>query len=103
VPELSKVYEVPGLGLDSAQQIIAEIGPEAASSPSAGQVASWVGVCPGREESAGESHSNRSPKGNRPMRRLLNQVAWAAVRTKGSYFQNLFRRLLVRKGAKVAI
>jgi transposase len=100
---IERLAEVPGLGLDSAQQIIAEIGPEAASFPSAGQVASWVGVCPGREESAGESHSNRPPKGNRPMRRLLNQVAWAAVRTKGSYFQNLFRRLIVRKGAKVAI
>jgi hypothetical protein len=49
----------------------------------------------------------RSPsatsKGNRPMRRLLNQLAWAAVRTKGSYFQDLFRRLLVRKGPKLAI
>jgi transposase len=100
---IERLAEVPGLGIDSAEQIIAEIGPEAAAFPSAGQVASWVGVCPGREESAGESHSNRSPKGNRPMRRLLNQVAWAAVRTNGSYFQDLFRRLLVRKGPKVSI
>jgi transposase len=100
---IERLAEVPGLGIDSAQQIIAEIGPEAATFPSAGQVASWVGVCPGREESAGESHSNRSPKGNRPMRRLLNQVAWAAVRTNGSYFQDLFRRLLVRKGPKLSI
>jgi transposase len=100
---VERLMEIPGLGLDSAQQIIAEIGPEAAAFPSASQVASWVGVCPGREESAGESHNNRSPKGNRPMRRLLNQLAWAAARTKGSYFQDLFRRLLVRKGPKLAI
>jgi len=100
---VERLAEIPGLGIDSAQQIIAEIGPEAATFPSAGQVASWVGVCPGREESAGESHSNRSPKGNRPMRRLLNQVAWAAVRTNGSSFQDLFRRLLVRKGPKLSI
>jgi transposase len=100
---VERLAEILGLGIDSAQQIIAEIGPEAATFPSAGQVASWVGVCPGREESAGESHSNRSPKGNRPMRRLLNQVAWAAVRSNGSSFQDLFRRLLVRKGPKLSI
>jgi transposase len=100
---VERLADVPGLGLDSAQQIIAEMGPEAAAFPSAGQAASWVGVCPGREESAGESHNNRSPKGNRAMRRLLNQLAWAAVRTKGSYFQGLFQRLTVRKGVKVSI
>lgn len=100
---IERLADLPGVGVDSAHQIIVELGPEAATFPSAGQVASWVGVCPGREESAGESHNNRSPKGNRPMRRLLNQLAWAAVRTKGSYFQDLFRRLVVRKGPKVAI
>jgi transposase len=98
-----RLAEIPGLGADSAQQIIAVMGPEASAFPSAGQAASWVGACPGREESAGESHNNRSPKGNRPMRRVLNQLAWAAARTKGSYFQDLFRRLVVRKGPKVAI
>ena len=85
------------MGLYSAHQIIAEMGPEAATFPSAGQAASWMGVCPGREESAGESNNNRSPKGNRPLRRLLNQLAWAAVRNKDSYFQDLFRRLVVTR------
>src|SRR5271165_6377270 len=55
---ITRLAELPGLGVDSAQQIIAEIGPGAAAFPSAGQLASWVGVCPGREESAGESSSN---------------------------------------------
>jgi transposase len=100
---IERLADLPGVGVNSAHQIIAEMGPEAATFPSAGQAASWVGACPGREESAGESHNNRSPKGNRPMRRLLNQLAWAAVRTKGSYFQDFFRRLVVRKGPKVAI
>ena len=72
--------ELPGLGIDSAQQIIAEIGPQAAAFPSAAQLASWVGVCPGLQESAGVSSSDRSAKGNRSMRRLLNQLAHAAVR-----------------------
>jgi transposase len=59
------------LAHDSAQQIIAEIGPGAGAFPTAPQLASWVGVCPGCQESAGESSSNRSAKGNRAMRRLL--------------------------------
>jgi transposase len=89
---------VPGFGMDSAHQVIAEVGPQAATFPTPGQLASWVGVCPGREESAEVSKSNRSPKGNRAMRRVLNQVALAAIRTKGSAFANLYRRLVPRLG-----
>src|SRR5262249_40637217 len=90
---VARLSELPGLGVDSAQQIIAEIGPRAESFPSAGQLASWVGVCPGRQESAGESSTNRSAKGNRAMRRLLNQLAHAAVRKRDCYLQVLFKRL----------
>lgn len=98
-----RLAEVPGLGVDSAQQIIAEVGPHAATFPSPGQMASWVGCCPGREESAEESKSNRSPKGNKSMRRLLSQAANAAVRAKGSVFQNLYYRLVRRLGHNKAI
>jgi transposase len=100
---VARLVEIPGVGIDSAQQIIAEIGPAAAAFPSAGQLASWIGVCPGRQESAGESHSNRSAKGNRTMRRLLNQLAHAAVKKNGCCFQILFRRWLPRLGYKKAI
>jgi transposase len=93
-----RLAEVPGLGADSAQQIIAEVGPHAATFPSAGQMASWVGCCPGREESAEVSRSDRSPKGNRHMRRILNQAANAAINTKGSSYQRLYRRLVPRLG-----
>jgi transposase len=93
-----RLAEVPGLGANSAQQIIAEVGPRAATFPSAAQMASWVGCCPGREESAEVSKSDRSPKGNRHMRRLLSQAANAAVKAKGSIFQSLYRRLLPRLG-----
>lgn len=95
--------EAPGLGVDSAHQIIAEVGATAATFPSEKQLASWIGVCPGQEESAGVSASNRSPKGNRFMRRLLNQAANAAVKVKGSIFEFVFRRLLPRLGFKQAI
>jgi len=98
-----RLAEVPGLGVDSAHQIIAEVGAAAATFPSDKHLASWVGVCPGAEESAGVSASNRSPKGNRFMRRLLNQAANAAVKVKGSIFEIVFRRLLPRLGFKQAI
>ena len=93
-----RLAEVPGFGVDSAEQVIAEVGPTAAVFPSAGQLSSWVGTCPGREESAKVSKTNRSPKGNRMMRRVLNQVANAAVKSKGSVFQIVYRRLVTRLG-----
>jgi transposase len=98
-----RLAEVPGLGVDSAHQIIAELGAAAATFPSEKHLASWIGVCPGEEESAGVSASNQSPKGNRFMRRLLNQAANAAVKVKGSIFDIVFRRLLPRLGFKQAI
>jgi hypothetical protein len=59
--------------------------------------------CPGHDESAGINHSHRSPSGNRQMRRLLNQAAQAAVKTKGSIFELLYRRFVVRMGHAQAI
>jgi transposase len=100
---VARVAEVPGMGAHSAQQVIAEVGPKAATFTSAAQMASWVGVCPGRQESAGESSSDRSPKGNRAMRRILNQAANAAVKAKGSVFQEQYRRLVSRIGHNKAV
>lgn len=100
---VKRLAEVPGLGPDSAQQIIAEVGATAATFPSDKYLSSWVGVCPGDEESAGKSKSHRSPKGNRQMRRILNQAAHAAVKAKGSIFEVVHRRLLPRLGHKQAI
>jgi len=100
---VQRLAEVPGLGADSAQQILAEVGATAATFPSEGDLASWVGACPGDEESAGRSYSHRSPKGNRQMRRLLNQAANAAVKLKGSIFALLYRRYVTRLGHNVTI
>jgi transposase len=95
---VQRLAEVPGLGVDSAQQIIAEVGATAATFASPKNLASWVGACPGDQESAEVSYSHRSPKGSRHMRRILNQAANAAVRLKGSIFQILYRRLVPRLG-----
>lgn len=102
-PTVQRLAEVPGLGVDSAQQIIAEVGAAAATFPSSKQLSSWVGARPGEDQSAGVSYSHRSPNGNRYMRRLLNQAANAAVKTKGSIFEWVYRRLVPRLGHKPTI
>jgi transposase len=84
---VQRLAEVPGLGVDSAQQIIAEVGAKAATFASAKKLSSWVGACPGEEESAEVNSSPRSPNGNRHMRRLLNPAANAAAKRKGSIFE----------------
>ena len=95
---VQRLAEVPGLGVDSAQQIVAEVGAKAATFPSAKNLVSWVGACPGEDETAGVNRSKRSPKGNRQMRRILNQAANAAVKCKGSIFDIVYRRLVLRLG-----
>jgi transposase len=79
------------------------VGVRAQTFPSAAQLTSWVGTCPGKEESAEENHNSRSAKGNKYLRRVLNQAAHAAASKKGSCFQAVFRRLLPRLGYKSAI
>jgi transposase len=98
-----RLAEVPGFGADSAQQVIAEVGPQASTFPSAAQLASWVGTNPGRQESAEQNQSSRSAKGNKYVRRILTEAAQAAVKTKGSHFQVVFRRLLPRLGYQQAL
>jgi transposase len=100
---VERLAEVPGLGVDSAQQIIAEVGPTAATFPSEKCLSSWVGACPGDDETAGVNYSHRSPKGNRHMRRLLNQAANAAVKAKGTIFELVYRRTVPRLGHKQTI
>jgi transposase len=100
---VQRLAEVPGLGVDSAQQIIAEVGATAATFPSPKHLASWMGACPGNEESAGVNYSHRCPKGNRQMRRVLNQAANAAVKAKGTIFAVVYRRIVPHLGHSQAI
>jgi transposase len=103
---LHRVTRIPGVDLYAAQELLAEIGPTAAAFPTAENFTSWVGVCPGSQESAGVNYSHRSPKGNRHLRRLLCQIAWAAIHTKDTFFAGLFARLKPRlegKGAAWAV
>lgn len=95
-----RLCQIPGVQMEAAQELLAEVGPGAAAFPSAEQFASWVGVCPGSTESAGICYSSRSAKGNRYLRRLLTQIAWAAIHVKETFFAELFGRLRPRLGAK---
>jgi transposase len=98
-----RLCQVPGIRVTAAQQIIAEIGPAAKTFPSAAQLSSWAGLCPGQEESAGTNRSGCCAKGNRFLRSILCQCAQAAVKTQNSWFQATFRRLLPRLGYPKAI
>lgn len=100
---ITRLIEIPGIGVEAAQEILAEIGPQASAFPSAPQLASWLGVCPGSNESAGVNHSGRCAKGNRFLRRVLCQAAQSAARTNGSHLQSIFKRLVVRLGYVKAI
>jgi len=89
---VTRLAEIPGLGADSAQRIIAETGPRALVFPTPEHLCSWVGTCPGSNVSAGKSQSERSPKGNHQMRHLLNQAANAAVKSRGSVFEAFYQQ-----------
>ena len=94
---------IPGIDRITAWTIVAEMGPDMASFPTAAHAASWAGLCPGQEESAGKRHSGRTRQGNVWLRRALTQAAWGASMRKGSYFKAFYRRLATRKGKKRAI
>ena len=103
VPAVRRLAAVPGMNVVAAQHLIAEIGPDVAAFPSPAQLASWVGVCPGRQESAGVSRNNRCAKGNRFVRALICQIAHAASRTKGSRWEALFQHWQRRLGRNKAL
>lgn len=106
VAALHRLSKIPGVDLYAAQELLAEIGPKAAAFPSAEQFVSWVGVCPGSQESAQVNYSCRSAKGNRYLRRILCQIAWGAIHTRDTFFAGLFARLKPRvegKGAAWAV
>lgn len=100
---IQRLVQVPGIRLRTAEDIIAEIGPDAKAFPSAAQLSSWVGACPGRDESAEQNHSARCAKGNMSLRRALCEAAQAAVKTKNCRFQQKFKRLLPKLGYAKAI
>ena len=94
---------VPGMGQLSAATILAETGPDLAAFPTAEQMASWAGLCPGNRESAGIQKGRQTTHGNPYLRMTLVQCAWAAARKQDSVFRARFQQLAPRRGEKRAI
>jgi transposase len=94
---------LPGVGELSAAAILAETGTDVASFPTAEQMASWAGLCPGNRESAGIQKGSHTTHGNAYLRTALVQCAWCASRKQGSVFETRFKRLVKPLGPKRAI
>ena len=94
---------IPGIEAIAAANLIAEIGVNMDQFPSAQHLASWAGLCPGNNESAGKRLSGKARNGSVWLRRNLCQAAWAASHSKNTYLSAQFRRLAARKGKKRAI
>jgi transposase len=99
---IERLDEVTGVGRRAAEIILAQIGVDMSRFPTAGHLASWAGMSPGNNESAGKRKSGRINKGNKALRRILVQAAQAAGHSKNSYLGAQFRRLAARRGSKRA-
>ncbi|WP_307711249.1 transposase [Streptomyces sp. V4I23] len=101
--DMANLATIPGIGRLGAEIIIAETGGDMAQFASAHHLVSWIGVCPGQNESAGVSRSGRTRPGNSKLKRLLGIAAMVAIKKKDSYLGVFFRRLAARRGGKRAL
>lgn len=99
-PVLEKLDAAPGVDRRVAEVLIAEIGPDMTPFPSDAHLASWAGMAPGNNESAGKKRSGKTTKGSRWLRQARVQAAWAASHKKDSYFQAHARNLMHLRGRK---
>jgi transposase len=105
-PQTQLLATIPGIGERAAQVIISEIGVDMSRFPTAAHLASWAGLCPGNNESAGRHRSGRTRKGNKDLCAILTECAWAAGRTStyvGAQFHRFHHRFGKKGGSKAAI
>ena len=93
----------PGIKRHTAEVLLAEVGPTVDPFPTAGQLASWAGMCPGTNESAGKRRAGRTRRANRWLRQAVVQAGWAASRSKRTYLGARYRRVARRRGVKRAL
>ena len=94
---------IPGVNQRTAEVLVAETGADMSRFPGAGHLASWAGICPGNNESAGKHFSGRTRRGSKWLRTALVESASAAARSKGTYLSSQYARLKGRRGHKKAI
>ncbi len=94
---------IPGVSKESATYILAEIGNDMEQFPNEQHLASWAGLSPGNNESAGKKKSSRTTHGDKWLKAMLVQCAWAATRTKGTYLRSKYDSLVGRRGKKRAV
>jgi transposase len=99
---IKAIDEIPGIATRTAQVILSEIGLDMGRFPSAAHLASWAGLSPGNNQSAGKHKSGRTTKGNKTLKTTLIQCAKVAARKKDSFFKAQYDRLVVRRGANRA-
>lgn len=99
---IERLCTIPGIDKITARTLISELGTDMSQFPDSAHAASWAGLCPGNAESAGKRFSGKTRKGDRYLRRILVQSAWAAARTKDCFFAALFYRIAQRRGMKKA-
>jgi transposase len=99
---IDRLDAIPGVGRIIAEVLLAEIGTDMTRFPTAGHLASWAGLCPGHNESAGKRRSGKTRKGSPWLRAALVQAAHAATHKKQSYLAAQYRRLTARRGPKKA-
>lgn len=100
--EIELLSTIPGVGRRTAETLIAEIGVDMSRFATSGHLASWAGMCPGNDESAGKRRSGKTRKGSKWLRSALTESAHAAARTKGSYLSAHYARIKGRRGSKKA-
>jgi transposase len=103
VEAAARLETIPGLGSRAAEVILAEIDADMTKFPTAGHLASWAGLCPGNNESAGKRRTGRTTKGSPWLRKTLVQVAWSASHSKATIFSMTYRRWAKRLGKKKAL
>ena len=101
--EMKLLLTIPGISNISAMIVIAETGADMKAFENSGKFSGWTGLRPKNDESAGKYKSIATTKGNRFLRAVFVQIAWAASRTKGTYFKEKFNRLAMRKSRKKAL
>ena len=97
------LVSVPGIDRTAACALIAEIGTDMSKFLSSRHLASWAGLCPGNNQSAGKQRSGKSHRGNRWIKGVMTEIAWAASRTKDTYCAAFYRRLAPHRGKKRAL